>query len=134
MKKQTPILTVLLTISIFVGPCLGGGAATRISLSGTVPLDANVNNPNYSYADLLLSDPGGATLAHLHIWSDSFYDPSDPFADTCDVAYLGNSAGNVTLACGQTYDAYVSGYACSASRPVTLGFGSLPAGHMLEIR
>lgn len=132
MKKPIMLWSIVFGTSLCAMPL--SAATVRVTASGSVLLDI-VPNPNFSSADLYLTGDAGQ-LAHLHIYSDSYYDPSDPFSDTCDVAYLGNSSANVSMECGKTYDFQLSGSACSASRPITGAFSSsfLPPGHMVEWR
>jgi hypothetical protein len=101
--------------------------SVKINLNGTVWLPDYVPDDTYAYADLTLHD-GTVQLANLHIYSDSYYDPSDPYSDTYGVANLGNHQANVNIECGKTYDFLLEGNA----RSVTGSFSQLPAGYTLE--
>src|SRR3989304_6041130 len=100
---KTPIFLWTIVLGATMSVTHLSAATARVTVSGSVLLDAYFPNPTFSSADLYLTGDVGQ-LAHLHIYSDSYYDPSDPFSDTCDVANLGNSSANVVMECGKTYD------------------------------
>lgn len=108
----------------------------RINVTGDVILPNYVSDPNFSKADLYLYGDAGQ-LAHLNIYSDDYYDPTDCYynyihCDTCGLAYLGNGYGYVDIECGKTYDLTLSGQPCQIGLTASFSSSYLPPGHILE--